>query len=122
MKAMSPFRMEQSFLADNKKGSRPGDVVTKTWKLRNTGTCVWDDGFALRVTNNTSDCKAMNADDYDFSKKTSKDFVDPNEAIDIGVSLTIPNKAGEYQCTWRMQNDAGFWFGTPVTVDFEVKK
>jgi hypothetical protein len=99
---------------------KPGEDFQKTWAIRNTGTCVWDDGYALKVTNNTSDCEAMDAVNFRF--KNSKDFVDPGEGINISVNITAPLKQATYQCTWMMQNDQGFWFGTPLTVVFEVKK
>jgi len=99
---------------------KPGEDFKKQWSVRNIGNCVWDDGYALKITNHTKDCEAMDAVNFRF--KNSKDFVDPGEGVNLAANLTAPLAKGTYQCTWRLQNDQGFWFGTPLTVVFEVKK
>ncbi|HJR82216.1 MAG TPA: NBR1-Ig-like domain-containing protein [Anaerolineales bacterium] len=98
---------------------KPGEDFVKQWAIRNTGSCTWDDGYQLVITNNTSDCQAMDAVNFVF--RNSDDFVSPNEAINIGVNLTAPLQPATYQCAWRMQSDTGAFFGTPLTVIFEVR-
>lgn len=98
---------------------RPGEDFVKQWAIRNTGTCTWDEGYQLVVTSNTAACQAMDAVNFVF--RNSDDFVSPNEAINIGINLTAPLQQGSYQCAWRMQSDQGAFFGTPLTVVFEVK-
>jgi hypothetical protein len=99
---------------------KPGEDFVKQWAIRNTGSCTWDEGYTLVVVSSTSDCQAMDAVNFTF--RNSDDFVSPNEAINIGVNLTAPLQPATYQCTWRMQSDTGFYFGTPLTVIFEVRK
>jgi hypothetical protein len=99
---------------------RPGEDFQKQWSVRNTGNCVWDDGYSLKITNRTRDCEAMDAVNFRF--RNSRDFVDPGEGVNLAVNLTAPLAKGTYQCTWRLQNDQGFWFGTPLSVVFEVKR
>jgi hypothetical protein len=96
---------------------KPGQDFVKTWKIRNTGSCTWDEGFALVFIGGD-----RKIDPYDFKFKNSSDFVAPGEAIDISINLTAPLAEGKYQGTWRMQNDKGFYFGTLLSVYFEVKK
>jgi len=94
----------------------PGENFQKVWKLRNTGNCTWDDGFALVYIGGTE----VDLDPYDFQFKKNGDFVAPGEAINIGINLTTPCKPGKYNGTWRMRNDKGYYFGTPLSVYVEV--
>jgi hypothetical protein len=96
---------------------KPGEDFLKQWAIRNTGTCTWDDGYALVFTGGD---RAM--DPYDFEFKKSSDFVSPGEGVNIGINLTAPIAEGKYQGTWRMRSDSGYYFGTPLTVIFEVRK
>jgi len=96
----------------------PGVNFQKVWKLRNTGNCTWDDGFSLVYIGGTN----PDLDPYDFQFKKNGDFVAPGEAINIGINLTTPCKPGKYNGTWRMRNDKGYYFGTPLSVYVEVTK
>ena len=35
------------FQDSNEKGSRPGNDFQKIWRVQNTGTCKWDEGYSL---------------------------------------------------------------------------
>jgi hypothetical protein len=96
---------------------KPGVDFIKQWAIRNTGTCTWDEGYALVFIGGD---QAMDPVNFEF--KNSDDFVSPGEGINIGVPLTAPLAEGKYQGTWRMRSDSGVYFGTPLTVVFEVKK
>lgn len=96
---------------------KPGEDFVKTWKIRNTGNCTWDEGFTLVFIGGD-----RKIDPYDFKFTHKSDFVAPGEAIDISINLTAPLAEGKYQGTWRMQNDQGYYFGTLLSVYFEVKK
>lgn len=96
---------------------KPGVDFIKQWAIRNTGTCTWDEGYALVFIGGD---QAMDPVNFEF--KNSDDFVSAGEGINIGVPLTAPLAEGKYQGTWRMRSDSGVYFGTPLTVVFEVKK
>jgi len=96
---------------------KPGEDFIKTWAIRNTGNCTWDDGFVLVFI---AGDRAI--DPYDFVFKKSEDFVSSGEGINIGIKLTAPLKEGDYQGHWRMRNDHGYYFGTILSVYFTVKK
>lgn len=98
---------------------KPGINFQKTWAVRNTGTCTWDDGYTLVFIGGD---KAMDPYDYKFSKTNDQDFVGPGEAINITVNLTAPCTPGSYQGTWRLRNDKGYYFGTYLSVSFVVKE
>ena len=94
---------------------RPGVDFIKQWAIRNTGTCTWDEGYALVFIGGD---QAMDPVNFEF--RNSDDFVSPGEGINIGVPLTAPLAEGRYQGTWRMRSDSGVYFGTPLTIVFEV--
>ena len=96
---------------------RPGVDFIKQWAIRNTGTCTWDEGYALVFIGGD---QAMDPVNFEF--KNSDDFVSAGEGINIGVPLTAPLAEGTYQGTWRMRSDSGVYFGTPLTILFEVKR
>lgn len=94
-----------------------GKDFQKIWKIRNSGTCVWDDGYRLvYIGGSTPDL-----DPYNFEFNQSSDFVSSGEAINIGINLTTPCSLGQFEGHWRMQNDQGYYFGSILSVYVEVK-
>lgn len=70
----------------------PGQAFTKKWRIRNTGTCVWN-GYSLVFDSGDS-----------MSGPASKPIgvVNPGQEIDLEVNLTAPNTAGNYRGYWRI--------------------
>ena len=95
-----------------------GEDFQKVWKLRNTGTCTWDEGYSLVYIGGSK----PDLDPYSFDFKKSSDFVSAGEAVNLGINLTAPCTPGLYEGHWRMRNDQGFYFGTIVSVYIEVKE
>ena len=80
--------------------------IEKIWRVQNTGTCTWDDGFSLQpVTGESLGGKAWIIDE-------KKEFVKPGEIVDIGVDLYTGEKRGEHGGCWRMKGDNDYYFGT----------
>ena len=96
---------------------KPGTDFEKIWRVQNTGTCAWDEGYKLVFI---AGDKALDPPTFEF--KDSKDFVSGGETADIGVDLTAPLAEGTYSATWRLQSDSGVFFGTLLTVVIVVKK
>lgn len=96
----------------------PGGDFQKIWKVRNSGTCLWDDGYRLVYIGGSS----PDLDPYNFEFKKSGDFVASGEAVNIAINLTAPCTPGLYEGHWRMQNDQGYYFGTILSVYVEVKE
>jgi len=96
---------------------KPGEDFEKTWAIRNTGTCTWDEGYAFVFIGGDNAI-----DPYDFKFKLTKDFVAGGEAVNLSIKLTAPLKSGTYSGTWRMRNDQGYYFGQIFSVYIEVKK
>ena len=94
----------------------PGQDFKKTWQFRNTGTCTWDEGYSLVFIGGD---QAIDPVNYDITVRA--DFIAPGADAEFDIPLTAPLTAGTYQGTWRMRSDSGVYFGTPLTVVFEVK-
>ena len=95
-----------------------GEDFVKVWRIRNTGSCTWDEGFSLVYIGGSS----PNLDPYNFDIQNSNDFVAGGATKDFALTLTTPCTIGKYEGTWKMQSDSGYFFGTPLSVYVEVKE
>lgn len=76
-----------------------GDTIfTKTWRVRNTGTCVWGSGYTLT---HYSD-EQMNA-----PAAVPLDVKQPGAELDISVDLRAPNSVGTHRGNFVIKNPAG---------------
>ena len=78
--------------------------LAKVWSVQNTGTCAWDDGFSLKPVTGSA------AGEWVIDER--KEFVDPNEIVEIRIDVKTPSKDGEFGGCWRMMGDDGYYFGT----------
>jgi hypothetical protein len=85
----------------------PNQSFTKTWKLKNTGSCTWTTAFKLVFISGDN----MNATSTNLAASVA-----PNQESDISIALQAPNKAGTLTSIWRLQDDQGQYFGTTITV------
>jgi len=85
----------------------PGQTFTKTWKVKNTGTCAWDAGFKFAFTG---------GDAMGGTTQTLAAPVPAGTEFNISVSMTAPNKASAIRSNWRMSTAAGQYFGDEVYV------
>lgn len=71
-----------------------GNDFDAVWKLKNTGTKLWDAGEAdIRFSSGSKLQKF--GDIYDLAKT-----VNPGEEISIAVDMLAPNIVGTYKATW----------------------
>jgi hypothetical protein len=86
----------------------PGQTFTKTWRVRNSGTCAWDAGFKFAFTG---------GDNMKGATYTLPQSVPANTEINISIDMTAPtNKAGNLRSNWRMSTTTGQSFGDEVYV------
>jgi hypothetical protein len=95
---------------------KPGEDFEKTWAVKNSGTCTWDEGYSLVFV------AGDKMDGYDLPIKTRSQFVDPGETVNMTVLLTAHLAPGVYEGCWRMRDDKGYYFGTYLCYKIEVKK
>ena len=74
----------------------PGASFTKTWRLRNSGTCTWS-GYSLVFDSG----EAMNPSPSPIGT------VAPGQEVDVSVTFTAPAAGGSYRSYWRIRNATG---------------
>ena len=81
----------------------PGGAFTKTWRLKNVGTCAWTPSYTIVF----SDGNSMSGP----STQALVGNINPGQTIDISVNLTAPASAGDYTGNWRIRDASGILFG-----------
>lgn len=81
----------------------PGESFTKTWTVRNDGTCDWNTDYKLIFKSGN---RMGGPSDQKFGKE-----VDPGEKITFSIDLTAPDEAGTYTGVWWFQTHKGVKFG-----------
>ena len=91
----------------------PGQGFTKTWKIKNTGACTWDD-YSLIYAGYMD---KMSSDDH----VRLDILVEPGQEVEISVNFKAPKAVGEYVSAWQMANAKGIPFGKAIFVKIVVK-
>ncbi len=89
----------------------PGQTFTKTWRVRNNGSCTWEQGYKLTLVSGN----ALGGATLSLSKA-----VNPDSDIELSIAMTAPNAAGSYTGNWRMSTDSGVYFGDGMYVMITV--
>jgi len=89
----------------------PSQTFTKTWLLKNTGSCTWTTNYALTFLSGN----AMSG-----SATAIEASVAPEGEVEVSVSLTAPSTTGTYTGYWRMANASGSAFGISIYVEIVV--
>jgi photosystem II stability/assembly factor-like uncharacterized protein len=96
----------------------PGAAFTKTWRLRNVGSCTWTTSYRL-VYYSGEPMSAPTAVNLPWS-------VPFNGTVDISVNMVAPTTAGKYRGFWILANASGQFFGIgsdaskPIWVEINV--
>lgn len=89
-----------------------GTTFTKTWQVRNTGTCTWDTEYAIVF---------VNGDRMEGKSPTQLErTVAPGETIDISLSLVAPSVEETYLGYWQIRNASKETFGQMFYVQIIV--
>jgi hypothetical protein len=79
----------------------PGESFTKTWLIKNIGSCSWGEGYRLV---------------FSYGERMSGEAVPleaaipPGQEVEVSVTFTAPDLAGTYFSSWTMQNALGIPF------------
>src|SRR5215211_8277531 len=87
----------------------PGATFTKTWRLRNVGTCTWTTSYTM-----VFDSGAQMGSTASVAMPSS---VPPGQNVDLSVNMTAPNAAGHYIGYWKFKNANGVTFGIGVNAN-----
>lgn len=75
-----------------------GEIFTKTWRVSNTGTCIWASDYTLSYYSDNR----MGAPD-----SVPLDITYPGETLDISMELTAPGTPGTYRGNFVIKNPEG---------------
>jgi hypothetical protein len=81
----------------------PGATFTKTWRLRNVGTCTWTASYQIVFFNG----EQMGAPSAAFFPRS----VASGQTVDISLNMTAPSTPGSYRGFWMFKNASGALFG-----------
>lgn len=90
----------------------PGQDFVKTWKIKNSGNCVWGAGYGLI---------------YSYGENMSGQpaplgsVVQIGQEVEVSVNFKAPAKAGQYTSAWQMANAKGVTFGKAIFVKIVVQ-
>ena len=97
---------------------QPGAKFTKTWRLKNVGSCAWDTSYQLVFFSGE---KLGASSSAKFPKNVAV-----GETVDISINMTAPTATGSYRGYWMFKNEDGALFGIgsqankPWWVDIKV--
>ena len=87
----------------------PGADFTKTWRLKNIGSCTWTTGYDLVFASGERMDAARSVE------LTSS--VAPGEFVDLSVGLSAPDEAGTYRGYWMLRDAQDKTFGIGAKAD-----
>ncbi len=110
--------LEAAFVADvtipDDTVMAPGETFEKTWRIRNSGTCTWEEGSELVF---------ISGEPLGGPPSVSVDSAGPNDVIDVSAELEAPDAPETYRSNWQLQAADGTRFGpvffTRIVVEAE---
>jgi ABC-type amino acid transport substrate-binding protein len=89
----------------------PGQSFTKTWRIKNTGSCTWNSAYRFVFVQGNS---------MGGQPQPIQGSVAPNQSYDMSVPMMAPTTPGTYAGWWQMVNAQNVPFGTRVWVEIVV--
>jgi hypothetical protein len=83
---------------------QPGETFTKTWRLKNTGSCAWTSGYDIVFDGGD----AMGAPS---AVQLTSGTVNPGQNVDVSVNFTAPDDPGTYRGNWKLRDPSDVVFG-----------
>jgi hypothetical protein len=80
----------------------PGAAFLKTWRVKNSGNCAWDDSHMVVFVGGVALGPGAAA----------VPFTAPGAVADISLPMTAPAAPGSYRGIWRLRAPNGTLFGT----------
>ncbi len=80
----------------------PNTAFTKTWRLKNTGSCYWDHGYLVSYISGTTMTQQPG-----YWLVPQGQTVPPGQTVDISVGMTSPVRSGSYGSYWGLKKEHG---------------
>jgi hypothetical protein len=77
-------------------------AFTKTWRLKNTGTCTWDNQYLVAYISGTTMSQQPG-----YWIVSQGQTVALGETVDVSVGMTSPPENGSYQSYWGLKKEKG---------------
>jgi uncharacterized protein YkwD len=94
-----------SFVADvtipDNSNVNAGSAFVKTWRIRNTGTCSWNEAYSMVF---------VNGDQMNSIASIPFKVTAPGDTLDLSVDLVGPSSDGAYTGNYELHNPAGQLF------------
>jgi hypothetical protein len=89
----------------------------KTWRVKNSGTCTWDNRYSLIFVDGTLLMPS--------NQVPLPGTVAPGQTIDLSLNMTAPIYPGNYESDWKLRSPSGTLFGvgkkdTPLWVKIVI--
>jgi hypothetical protein len=95
----------------------PNQIFTKTWRIRNAGSCSWNSSYLLIFDH--GDGMGITSG---YTQQLTTGVVNPGQEVDLNVNLKAPATTGTYTGYWRLRDPSGVVFGiSPEGGTFVVK-
>lgn len=102
----------------------PGATFRKTWRMKNGGTCVWDQNYLLSffygddfgfdgqviIVPAGYDLPEYNGQKYQVNRQKNF-YIHPGEYVYVSVDLTAPTAPGNYEAYFKLRDNLGYEFG-----------
>jgi polar amino acid transport system substrate-binding protein len=93
----------------------PGQAFEKGWRVRNSGTCAWDNSYSFAYGHGNVLASHMAGVPVAIAGQ-----VPTGAEYDIKVNLVAPQVPGVYWAFWQMRDDRGVPFGDSIWVRIRV--
>ncbi|MBN1122342.1 MAG: hypothetical protein JXJ17_14805 [Anaerolineae bacterium] len=91
----------------------PGEAFTKTWRILNSSSCDWGEGFKLVF---------QGGEDLNKAGEVPVPLTRAWTTVDLSVEMTAPASAETYVSVWGLQAPDGTLFGINPFVQFVVEE
>lgn len=89
----------------------PREAFVKAWRIRNTGTCTWGNGYQLTLVAGQVMGEATTV---------PVPATAPGSTADLSTALVAPSAPATYTSLWRLRNPNGAFFGITLNVTIRV--
>jgi hypothetical protein len=89
----------------------PGVVLDKRWKVRNSGTCNWDESYRFKLIDGPE--MSTQPEQALFPARSGSEAV-------IRLVFIAPLEPGRYRSAWQAFSPSGEAFGDPIYIEIIV--
>ncbi len=93
--------------------AKPGQRLLKSWRVRNSGTSTWENGYTLAH---------VEGDRLSAPASVGVPRAVPLNTVRLSVPLVMPATPGRYRSVWKLRDPQGTTFGPQLIISIEVKE